>query len=196
MRASAAFYAVTGAAVVALAVTPSASAGIQQQAVTAASLLQSSGDSPSAVPATTGPVPLTSGTARSAAAPDIPGAYSPSGCILNTGNYPHLAASARYGDAKVFETTRCKRNVPVLYISVALYKTDFLGYYFESSGSNRNYNKDNVGAGASKTCSNRTQDTTFFGIAYSYSLEDGKTYSAEGSSPSKTLKCGTPGGAG
>lgn len=169
--------------------TPSADA-----APTAASLVTNP-TTPVTPPSPSGPVPLTapshSATAPSSAAPL---AYSPAGCVLYTGNYPHFASSLNYQGVKVFESTSCQYPADTLYISVSLYKTDFFGDYYESNGNNTNYYSTYVGAGASKYCSNFTQNTTFFGTAYSYSQEGGHTYSAQGTSPSQTLTCGTPGG--
>jgi len=161
---------------------------------TAASLVTSA-TTPVTPPTPSGPVPLTAPThsaTGSASAPQL--AYSPAGCELYTGNYPHFARSLDYRGVKVFASTSCQYRVDTLYISVSLYKTDFFGDYYESTGKNKNYYSDKVGAGAPQDCSNFTQNTTFFGIAYSYSQEGGQTYSAEGVTPSRTLKCGTPGG--
>lgn len=148
------------------------------------------------------PIPLTAPKAASTGTTGTPGgspavvplAVSPSGCLLNASGYPHLAASQNYEAAKVFDSTNCNVPVDTIYISVALYKYDFWGSYFENSGSNTNTFSSSVGAGASVTCSNLTQSTTFYGTAYSYDTEASGTYSAEGQGPSQTLKCGTPGG--
>ncbi len=138
------------------------------------------------------PVPMREPS--NAAAFASPQAYSPAGCRLYVSNYPHLAKSLSYSGVKVFESASCTYPVSKLYFSVSLYKTDFWGSYYESNGSNTNYYSTYVGAGAGVYCSDLTQNTTFYGVAYSYSQEGGITYSDEGVSPSVTLKCGTPGG--
>jgi hypothetical protein len=161
---------------------------------TAASLVTSA-TTPVTPPTPSGPVSLTAPTQSatgSASAPQL--AYSPAGCVLNTGNRPHIARTYNYQGVKVFEDTTCRYSVDRLYISVSLFKTDFFGDYYEDTGKNTNYDSDEVGAGVGVKCINFTQSTTFFGVAYSYSIEGGQTYYAEGVSPSNTLMCGTSGG--
>ncbi len=128
-----------------------------------------------------------------------PMAYSPAGCTLHGGRRPHIQTSPKHkGErwADAFEFTSCKRNVGTLYISVSLYKTDLLGSYFEGNVHYTVHNKKYVAASPEVKCRNDTQATDFYAVSYSYSIESGKTYSAEGTSPTVSLKCGTPGGSG
>jgi len=171
-----------------MAVATPASATPSTGATPTAASLVTSATTPVTPPSPSGPVPLTA-PAHSAtgAASAAPLAYSPAGCVLYTGNYPHFAQSLNYQGVKVFESTSCQYPVDTLCISVSLYKTDFFGDYYESNGNNTNYYSTYVGAGASKYCSNFTQNTTFFGTAYSYSQEGGQTYSAQGTSPRRLV---------
>jgi hypothetical protein len=137
----------------------------------------------------------------SAASPALvkPMAYSPAGCVLHAGRRPHIQTSPKHkGErwADAFEFTSCKRTVGTLYLSVSLYKTDLLGSYFEGNVHHTVHSKKYVASSPEVKCKNDTQTTHFFAISYSYSIEGGKTYSAEGSSPTVALKCGTPGGSG
>jgi hypothetical protein len=128
-----------------------------------------------------------------------PMAYSPAGCTLHAGRRPHIQTSPKHkGErwADAFEFTSCKRNVSTLYLSVSLYKTDLFGSYFEGNVHHTVHGKKYVASSPEVKCSNDTQSTNFFAISYSYSIESGKTYSAEGTSPTVSLKCGTPGGSG
>lgn len=98
-----------------------------------------------------------------------------------------------YQGVKVFYNVNCLYPVATLYIQVALYKAAFFGPYQENTGYNTNHLESYVAAGAGIYCSNFTQATTFWGTAYAYSIDGGVTYSAEGTGPSATLDCGTPG---
>jgi hypothetical protein len=126
-----------------------------------------------------------------------PMAISPAKCVLHGGRDPHIQTSNKHpGEhwADAFEFTSCKRKVPTLYLSVSLYKTDFLGSYFEDNVHHKVHNKDYVASSPEVKCVNVKQTTNFYAISYSYSIEGGKTYSAEAATRTIPLKCGTPGG--
>jgi hypothetical protein len=128
-----------------------------------------------------------------------PMATSPAKCKLHGGRDPHIQTSSKHkGErwADAFEFTSCKRRVSTLYLSVSLYKTDLLGSYFEGNVSHKVHNKDYVASSPEVKCKNDTQTTDFYAISYSYSIEGGKTYTAEAATRTIPLKCGTPGGSG
>ena len=124
--------------------------------------------------------------------------YSPAKCYLRYWAKPHVPTKSYSPEwVKVFEFTACKRPVARLYIIVSLYKTDsnpFSPLYLEESTHHTVYDKDYVAAGPAIKCRNHTQTTHFLGISKATSLENGVLYSAEGSSGTEPLKCGTPGG--
>jgi len=153
---------------------------------TVSSLLTQNSPPPSAGSVSMASIPLTV-VGTSATGPD--------NCNLYVGNYPHISTTYKRWGVKVFEEVTCDAAPPKQYISVTLYKDTCCGAYLEGSDSNTNYNQLKVGAGGAVDCSNLDQDTTFWGVASAYSIQhDGRQYSAEGQSPSATLKCGTPGG--
>jgi hypothetical protein len=123
------------------------------------------------------------------------GPGGPDNCNLYVGNYPHISTTLKRSGVKVFEEVTCDAAPPKQYISVTLYKDTCCGAYLEGSGTNTNYHELKVGASGAVDCTNLAQDTTFWGVASAYSIQhDGRQYSAEGQSPSATLRCGTPGG--
>jgi hypothetical protein len=151
-----------------------------------------------AIPVNAATAPRSTSTSASPAAAS-PLAFSPAKCRLHGGRDPHIQTSdkhkgERWADANEF--TACKRKVPTLYLSVSLYKTDLLGSYFEDNVHHKVNNKDYVASSPEVKCSNDKQTTDFYAISYSYSIEGGKTYSAEAATRTIPLKCGTPGGSG
>jgi hypothetical protein len=121
---------------------------------------------------------------------------SPAKCELHFARKPHIQTSDKHkGErwADAFEFASCKRKVSTLYLSVSLYKDDFLGFYYEDSVRHTVHDKDYVASSPEVKCTS-SKSTTFYAISYAYSIESGKKYSAEGQSPSATLDCGTPGG--
>ncbi len=163
---------------------------------TATSLVQGGAGTGVPGPSSGSAAPLRAAVNSASTTPNAatPQAYSPAGCVINLMGLPHWAQSMNWNGVKIFLSTNCQYPVQTLYISVSLYKTDFWGSYYEANGSNTNYWATSVGAGAGVYCSNFSQWTTFYGVAYSYSQENGTTYSSEGSSRSRSLQCGTPGG--